>query len=195
MSLKHILNLFCVDILYCFKRRFMNKKDLEKLVGEELGDWEIMNVDYSFSTKQLDLLLQEFEWKGCMFSRDYKQYLGKIKKLTLYDEFAFKYCEDGITYNAVEEYVKSNNGLNIEHIKLLTQSPYKIFTTCTQLEWLHMLKGLNLFDEARYSQKFLEELKKYLKLYLKQNDFQEPFKNLIALFEDFVCESCNKKID
>ena len=85
--------------------------------------------------------------------------------------------------------------INIEHIKLLTQSPYKIFTTRTQLEWLHMLKGLNLFDEARYSQKFLEELKKYLKLYLKQNVFQEPFKNLIAFFEDFVCESCNKKID
>lgn len=173
----------------------MKKSDLAKLVGEDIGYWEIMNVSYEYSSKKLYLLLQEYEWKGCMFARDYKQYLGNIKRITMLDEFAFEYYEDDKKINAIEKYIESNNGLNCDHIKRIFNNPESLPTTQIQSEWIHILQCLNIFDKEKYSQQFLKEFKQRLKKYCEENADQKKLKDVMEFFEDVAQSFKVKKVD
>lgn len=162
----------------------MKKEDLRKLIGEDLGEWEIANVGYDFSTRTLDFVLREFVWKGIPFSRDYKEYTGEVKKVRFFDEFAFFYLEDGVYVNSVKNYVESEQGLNLKSLDNLIKNPQNLYTTHIQNEWLYILKRLNLFDVKEYNKTFVARVKEEIVKYYKNNNKLEDLRDTLKFFND-----------
>ena len=172
----------------------MKKSDLKNLLGEDIGNWEIVNVGYETMNKQIDLLLTEYEWKGVFHGRDYKDYTSNVKKLKILDEYAFKYYEDNNFVNAVEEYVKYAKGLDINQLDVLIKNPFSIATTEVQTEWKEILLRLGLLDIEEYNKKFLEEFKSQLDIFYTKNPEHKDIFNYIKFFEEISLTLQQQKI-
>ena len=119
----------------------MKKEDLKKFLGRDLGDWEIVNISYEPIKKTLELLLQEFVWKGVPFGRDFKEYTGNIKKIKFCDKYGFNYYEDGCYVNAMQFYVKSLKGLKIDTLTNILNRTIYVSTTEIQTVRTELQQG------------------------------------------------------
>jgi len=151
----------------------MKKSDLAHCLHQDIENWEIVNIGHDNISNRVELLLMNFEWKGVLYGRDYKEYTNKFKKIILLDENAFLYYEDGVLFNSIQEYIKLKNGLNFYRIKEIVLNPENIYTTPIQSGWKNILVNLNIFNKESYKIKFIEELKKYFAEYLNENPNEE----------------------
>lgn len=163
----------------------MKQSDLNKILGEDIENWEIVNVGYD---KCLNLLLREFEWEGLKFCLDRKKYTSKIKKLKILDEFAFNYYVDDNLVNAIYDFLEKHEGINLKYVDDLIHNPQKILTTDIQTEWKNILIKIGCFDEQKYKKLFLEELKKQLIVYYKDNPNKNVLLEKIKFLEDVVTD-------
>lgn len=164
----------------------MKKSDLAHCLHQDIENWEIVNIGYDNISKRVEFLLMNFEWKGSHFETVHKEYTNKFRKIVLLDENAFSYYEDGVLFNSIQEYVKSNNGLNIYRIKEIVLNPENIYTTPIQSGWKNILINLNIFNKESYKIKFVEELKKYFAEYLNENPNEEILEILNFIEEAII---------
>ena len=162
----------------------MKKTDLYRVIGEDLGCWEIANAGYEEENKVLNLVLLEYEWKGIPFGRDYKSFTGNIKNIKLIDEFAFSYLEDGVYVNSARKYVQNIGGLNLTAIDYFLKNPENTFTTEIQFDWINILKRLKIFDETKYRKILLESVKEEMVEYYSKNNNAKEFKKVLQFFND-----------
>lgn len=164
----------------------MKKEVLQNLIGEEIEDWEIVNVDYEGISQSLYMLLQQFKLHGGSSIIDRKEPTSNIKKFIVYDEFAFSYWIDGKRVNCFEEYFNANNGLKLEHISSILTDPTKLYTTCIHYEWIKILQRIKAFDKEKYKEKFAIEFKKQFLEYYSKHPENKELADIATFFNDVI---------
>ena len=162
----------------------MKKTDLKKLIGEDIENWEITNAEYNKENKTITLHLKNFEWQGIPFGRDYKEYTGKTKEITIFDKYAFCYFDKDRKIKSIQEYIKTHNGFCAQHLPSIFNSPQIIPTTSFQIFWNNLLNQIGAFDKDEYKKLFLEEFKTLFIDYCTEHPEQTELLELVTFFEE-----------
>lgn len=161
----------------------MNKQDLKDIIGEDIGCWEIVSADYNKKEKYITLKLNEFVWIGVFHGRDYKEYLNNIKTVKILDKYAFKYFEDDKYVDSVSQFIAEIGGFNLNVLQDIFNNPELYGMSEIQSKWLNIMLKKGCINKEEYKIILLEELKKAIIYYYKNNSFSKV-EEIVSFIED-----------